>query len=163
MVWIIGDSYVRHVAERATETMENNRGVDGIWGGLRWKSLLTFLDQSLRGRAVPDVLLHSGENDLGDVSNANVVAAMKKDLHHLHLWYPDMKIIFSGITQRCRWKAGANPGNIDMARKALFIFVNIVFYIALYALPCSVHPLQPTCSRRSCENLPPKDMCRPTV
>lgn len=42
---------------------------------------------------------------------------MKEDPHHHHLQYTDMKIILSGITQRCRWKDGANPGKTDKARR----------------------------------------------
>lgn len=50
-------------------------------------------------------------------SNVNLIAAMIEDPHHHHLQYTDMKIILSGITQRCRWKDGANPGKTDKARR----------------------------------------------
>ena len=129
-VWIIGDSYVRRGERRALETVGNCLGLDGIpyihwfgWGGLRWIQLIPFLTQALQGRAAPDVLLvHCGGNDLGDISSAKLVAAMKEDLHQLHLHHPRMKIVFSAITQRCRWKAGAHPGKIDKGRR----FVNSV-------------------------------------
>ena len=95
-VWIIGDSYVRRGAERAAETMADNLGHDNLlmqwfgWGGLRWTSLLPFFHQSLQGRAVPDVLLiHCSGNDLGSIKNLGLIAAMKEDLRHLHLQYPD--------------------------------------------------------------------------
>ncbi|XP_051801616.1 vascular endothelial growth factor C isoform X1 [Acanthochromis polyacanthus] len=140
MVWIIGDSYVRRGAERAAETMGSNLGIDGVlihwfsWGGLRWRGVRPFFDQSLRGRAVPDVLLiHCGGNDLRNISSVKLIDAMKEDLHHLHLQHPGMSIIFSGIAQRCRWKAGANPGKIDKARK----FVNSV--MATYVQSLSGH------------------------
>ena len=89
-----------------------------------------FFYQALQGRAVPDVLLiHCGGNDLGgDLSSFKLVAVMK-DLDRLHLQHPQMKIMFSAITQRCRWKTGANPGKIDKGRR----FVNSV--MASY-LPC---------------------------
>ncbi|CAM4722294.1 unnamed protein product [Leuciscus chuanchicus] len=115
-VWIIGDSYVRRGAQRAAETMGSNLSLPGVrmcWfgcGGLRWKGLLPFFSHSLRGRAAPDVLLiHCGGNDLGEVSSVQLVNAMKEDLHQLKLRHPGMKIMFSAVTQRCRWKAGANP------------------------------------------------------
>ncbi len=90
------------------------------WGGLRWKNLPPFFYQSCRGRAALDVLLiHCGGNDLQDLSSVSLIAVMKEDLHLLHLQNPGMKIIFSGITHRCRWKAGANPGKLDKARRFL--------------------------------------------
>ncbi len=115
-VWIIGDSYVRRGAENAAETMGSNLVDDSFihwfgWGGLRWKNLLHVFCQSLQGRAASDVLL-----DLGDLSSVSLIAAMKEDLHHLHLQYPGMKVTFPGFTQRCRWKAGANPGKPDKSR-----------------------------------------------
>ncbi|XP_053187732.1 piggyBac transposable element-derived protein 4-like [Scomber japonicus] len=122
-VWIIGDSYVRRGAERAAETMGDNLGHDNLfvqwfgWGGLRWKSLVPFFRRSLQGRAVPDVLLiHCGGNDLGSVKSVGLVAAMKEDLRRLHLQYPDMTILFSELTQRCRWRAGDKPAKLDKAR-----------------------------------------------
>lgn len=50
-LWIIGDSYVRRGAERATENMGSNLGPNGSvywfgWGGLRWGNLLPFFEQS---------------------------------------------------------------------------------------------------------------------
>lgn len=127
-VWIIGDSYVRRGAQRATETIGSNLGLDLRacwfgWGGLRWRGLLPFFSNSLRGRAAPDVLLiHCGGNDLGDVPSVHLVNQMKEDLHQLHHRHPGMKIMLSQINQRCRWRAGANPVKIDKARK----FVNSV-------------------------------------
>ncbi len=44
----------------------------------------------------------------GDPSSVSLVAAIKEDLHLLHLQNPGMRIIVSGITQRCRWKAGGS-------------------------------------------------------
>jgi len=38
---------------------------------------------------------------------------------HLHLQYPHMKTIFSGVTQRRSWKADASPGKT--ARAHMFI------------------------------------------
>jgi len=79
--------------------------------------------RSLRGRAAPDILLiHCGGNDLGVVSSVQLVNTMKEDLLQHKLRHPGMKIMFSAVTQRCRWKAGANPVKIDKARK----FVNSV-------------------------------------
>ena len=129
-IWIIGDSYVRRGEQRALETMGNNLGVDAVtyihwfgWGGLRWRRLIPFLHQALQGRKAPDVLLiHCGGNDLGDITGVKLVAAMKEDLHQLHLRFPKIKILFSALTQRRRWKADAKAGKIDKGRR----FVNSV-------------------------------------
>lgn len=128
--WIIGDSYVRRGEQRATETMGNNLGVEGVsyihWfgkGGLRWKDFIPFLNQALHGRSAPDILVvHCGGNDLGSMTSVKLVAAMKEDLNRIHLRYPNMKIHFSAINQRCKWKSGVKPGKIDKGRR----FVNNV-------------------------------------
>ena len=132
-VWIIGDSYVRRGAQRATETSSSNLGLDLRvcwfgWGGLRWRGVLPFFSYSLRGRAVPDVLLiHCGGNDLGDVPSVQLLTQMKEDLHQLHHRHPGMKIMLS---QRRRWRAGANPVKMDKARK----FVNSVMATFVHSL-----------------------------
>jgi len=60
-------------------------------------------------------LIHCGSNGLGVVSSVQLVNTMKEDLHQLKLWHPGMKIMSSAVTQRCRWKAGANPVKLDKA------------------------------------------------
>nr|XP_009299120.1 uncharacterized protein LOC103910855 [Danio rerio] len=128
-VWIIGDSYVRRGAQRAQETVGNNLGLPGAhiswfgWGGLRWKRLPKYFQDLIKGRVVPDVLvLHCGGNDIGEVTSVLLVNSMKEDLLQMKLQHPDMKILFSSLTQRCWWKAGAKPAKLDKARK----FVNSV-------------------------------------
>lgn len=134
-MWIIGDSYVRRGAQRAAQTMISNLNLPGIrvcwfgWGGLRWKGLLPFFHHSLEGRAAPDVLvILCGGNDMGETSGILLVNAMKEDLHQLQLRHPSMKIVFSAVTQRCWWKAGAKPVKLDKSRK----FVNSVMLGKLY-------------------------------
>ncbi|CAL8269608.1 unnamed protein product [Arctogadus glacialis] len=61
-VWIIGDSYVRHGEKRARVTCGPHLGLEARvswfgWDGLRWKTLIPFFLQSLRGRTAPDILL----------------------------------------------------------------------------------------------------------
>ncbi|KAL1005230.1 hypothetical protein UPYG_G00056380, partial [Umbra pygmaea] len=63
------------------------------------------------------------------MNDVNLDAGMK-DLHHHYLQYPGMKFIFSGITQRCRWRSAANPGKIDKARR----FVNSVVATYVHCL-----------------------------
>ena len=98
-MWIIGDSYVRRGEERARETCGPHLGLEARvswfgWGGLRWKTLIPFFLQSLRGRTAPDVLLiHCGGNDLNSL--VEVVAVMKQDLQYLHRQFPVMLIVYS--------------------------------------------------------------------
>ncbi|XDV25432.1 hypothetical protein PO909_029352 [Leuciscus waleckii] len=92
------------------------------WGGRVWRNLLSFFHQCLSGRAVPDVLLvHCGSNDLGTIKSVKLVAGIKQDLQDLNRQFPQMKIIFSAITQRCWWRS-SQPKKIDKARR----FVNSV-------------------------------------
>ncbi|XP_034063137.1 uncharacterized protein LOC117540514 [Gymnodraco acuticeps] len=120
-VWIIGSSYIRRGEERARHTMGSNLGLNcRVWwfgkGGLRWRNLLPFFYQSLRGRTVPDVLLiHGGGNDLGNIKGVELVTAMKQDLLSLSDNFSEMKIILSSINERCHWRK-ANPGKLNKAR-----------------------------------------------
>ncbi|KAL3042228.1 hypothetical protein OYC64_020217 [Pagothenia borchgrevinki] len=119
-VWIIGSSYVRREEERARHSMGSNLGLNcHVWwfgkGGLRWRNLLPFFYQSLRGRTVPDVLLiHCGGNDLGNIKGVERVIAMKQDLLSLSDNFSEMKIILSSINERCHWRK-ANPGKLNKA------------------------------------------------
>ncbi len=71
---------------------------------------------------MPDVLLiHCGGNDLANIKSVKLVAGIKQDLQDLHWQFPQMKIIFSAITQRRQWRS-YHPKKIDKARR----FVNSV-------------------------------------
>ncbi|KAJ8270392.1 hypothetical protein GJAV_G00113970 [Gymnothorax javanicus] len=110
-VYSTGDSYIRRGEKRARETTGTNLGLDAQvqwfgWGGMVWGNLLPFIHQCLRGRAVPEVLLiHCGGNDLGKIKSVKLVAGIKQDLEILHRQFLWMKIMFSAITQRCRWRS----------------------------------------------------------
>ncbi len=85
---------------------------------MRFRNAPPFFSLSLQGKATPDVLIiHCGGNDMGDITSIILVIMMKGDLHQLHVKHPGMKIVFSSLTQRCKWKAGGNPSNIEKARK----------------------------------------------
>lgn len=132
----MGDSYIQRSKDRARETIGTNLGVCAHikWfgrGGMCWNSLLHVFHQCLEGRAAPDVLLiHCGGNDLGRLKSVLLVKAMKKDLHYLHKNFPQMKIMFSIINQRCHWKYGPH-GKMEKARK----FVNSV--MDTFVLACN--------------------------
>ncbi len=122
-IWIVGDSYVRRGEERAREMVGPNLGLDAVtvrWfgsGGLRWRSLVPMLEASLRGRTAPGALIIiCGSNDLGRVTGVQLVGDMKKDINYLHRRFPAMKIIWSGIAERRRWRSG-KPGKLNKARK----------------------------------------------
>lgn len=91
-------------------------------GGMIWRNVLPYFEQCLQGRAVPDILLvHCGGNDLGKTKSIHLAARIKQDLQDLHRKYPEMKIIFSTITQRNLWRS-AQPQKIEKARR----FINSV-------------------------------------
>ncbi|XDV25698.1 hypothetical protein PO909_029571, partial [Leuciscus waleckii] len=121
-IYIIGDSYICRGEKHARETIGTNLGLNAQvrwfgWGGMVWRNLLSFLHQCLRGRVVPEVLMiHCGGNDLGAVKSVKLVAGIKQDLQDLHRQFPQMKIIFSAITQRCRWRSSHHK-KIDKARR----------------------------------------------
>ncbi|XP_073765255.1 uncharacterized protein isoform X2 [Danio rerio] len=127
-VFVVGDSYIRRGEQWARQTVGTNLGLDAHirWfgcGGLVWRNLLSFFHRCLGGRAVPDVLLvHCGGNDLGKIKSIILAAMIKQDLRDLHRQFPQMKIIFSAITQRCLWRSAENLKKVDRARR----FVNRV-------------------------------------
>ncbi|XP_022521159.2 uncharacterized protein LOC111191201 [Astyanax mexicanus] len=122
-VWIIGDSYIRRGEEIARSSLGGDLGVQAEvswfgWGGLRWQGLVPYFNQSLRGRAAPDVLIiHCGGNDLGGMNAVHLSAQMKADLCDLHRRFPHMKIMLSEITPRRQWRSTIHPKRIDVARK----------------------------------------------
>lgn len=126
-IWIVGDSYVRRGQRQAKETMGTNLGVSAHiqWfgrGGLCWDGLLPWFKQCMKGRTALDVLvIHCGGNDLGRVKSTELLKVMKKDLLTLYKQFPQMRILFSAINQRCHWRH-APPEKVDKARK----FVNHV-------------------------------------
>lgn len=121
-VWM---AFKQRTAERGIDhlSLSNARVLWFGWGGLRWEGLVPFFNNSLRGRALPDVLLiHCGGNDVGFLPSVKLVNVMKQDLLQLYRLHPGMQIIFSAIPQRCRYRAGADLGKLEKARK----FVNSV-------------------------------------
>ncbi|KAK7884349.1 hypothetical protein WMY93_027472 [Mugilogobius chulae] len=126
-VWVIGESHVRRAAQLAAVTRGNHLGLSNTcicWfgcGGLHWNGLVPFFNESLQGRALPDVLLiNCGGNDLGFLPSVKLVNVMKEDLLQFHCQHPGMQIILSAIPQRRRYKAGPNPAKFEKARR----FVN---------------------------------------
>ncbi|CAL8334369.1 unnamed protein product [Arctogadus glacialis] len=121
-MWIIWDSYVHHGEKRARETCGPHLGLEARvswfgWGGLRWKTLIPFFLQYLRGRTAPDVLLiHCGGSALGRLEGVEVVAAMKQDLQYLNRQFPAMQIVYSNINERRRWRAD-HLGKLNPTRK----------------------------------------------
>ncbi|XP_017210922.1 uncharacterized protein isoform X3 [Danio rerio] len=121
-IYIIGDSCVRYGEKRARETVGVNLGLNARvqwfgFDGLVWKNLLPCFRQCLRTRAVPDVLLiHCGGNDLGIFKSVKLCAAITQDLRELHRSFPQMKMVFSTITQRHKW-GSLHPKKIDRARR----------------------------------------------
>ncbi|XP_065817339.1 NLR family CARD domain-containing protein 3-like [Labrus bergylta] len=127
-VWIIGDSCVRRGAQRAAETEGRNLGLKNVhmswfgWGGLRWKGLLPFFKNSLRGRSPPDgLIIHCGGSSMGHVSGVVLLNMMKDDLQQLHARHPGMKIMLSALTQRCQWRHGIHPGKIDKSLPSMAV------------------------------------------
>lgn len=124
-VWIVGDSYIRRSEYHVRDTVGTNLGLhaDIKWfgrGGLTWTSVLPILQQRIQSSTAPDILvIHCGGNDLGRTKSLQLVKSMKKDLHYLKKQFPEMKIIWSSINQRCHWRYG-HPAKIEKARK----FVN---------------------------------------
>ncbi|XP_022535127.2 uncharacterized protein LOC111194716 isoform X2 [Astyanax mexicanus] len=122
-VWIIGDSYIRRGEEIARSSLGGDLGVQAEvswfgWGGLRWRDLIPFFNQSLRGKTAPDVLIvHCGGNDLGGMNPVHLSAEMKGDLIDLHRRFPHMKLLLSDITPRRQWRSTTHPKKIDAARK----------------------------------------------
>lgn len=143
-VWIIGDSYVHRGQDFASGTIGKNLELSNAivsWfgqDGLRWKGLVPFFHQCLKGSPSPDVLLiHCGGDDLGEEKSINLVSAMKEDLQGLRQKHTTMKIIFSELTQRCRWSAVTTPGKLEKSRK----FINNVMSAFMLSGGFVRHPL----------------------
>lgn len=139
-VWIIGASQVRRAEPVAQQTYGDHFGLRGRvhWfgkGGMGWSGIMPrFYDELAELEVPPEVLvLHAGGNDLGLVDPNELVSRMETDLRKLKKEFPKMKIVFSLLHERQRWRYGPAP-KIEQIRK----LVNSKLRRLLRNLQCEV-------------------------
>ncbi|OCT56179.1 hypothetical protein XELAEV_18000703mg, partial [Xenopus laevis] len=111
VVWLLGHSYIRRAAEKAAV----RRGViqlgfpeDQV--NIRWFGFVMDKVFSLSAaEGHPDVLvLHAGGNDMGVMSQRDLVRAMKQDVDKLRSFFQGVVIVWSEMVGRFVWRQKLN-------------------------------------------------------
>ncbi|XP_046337630.2 uncharacterized protein LOC124119225 [Haliotis rufescens] len=124
-IWLVGSSLIYWAHRRAVarpvglDLGLQKYGLSLTWygsRGMKWKSLLPFLQQKLRRSPPPAwLLLHFGGNDLGDVPTTVLLQMVSRDLTKIHHMMPFTQVIWSDVLQRVTWR-GIPDGRV-MERK----------------------------------------------
>ncbi|XP_048245294.1 uncharacterized protein LOC125376902 [Haliotis rufescens] len=124
-IWLVGSSLIYWAHRRAVarpvglDLGLQKYGLSLTWygsRGMKWKSLLPFLQQKLRRSPPPAwLLLHLGGNDLGDVPTTVLLQTVSRDLTKIHHMMPFTQVIWSDVLQRVTWR-GIPDGRV-MERK----------------------------------------------
>lgn len=88
--------------------------------GMRWSQLLPLFDNLLSAGAQPQVVVvHLGENDLGNRSAVSLLSEILHDFRILREWIPGIKLVWSTMLPRRVWRGVYNPVRVDKARRWL--------------------------------------------
>ncbi|OCT80963.1 hypothetical protein XELAEV_18027775mg, partial [Xenopus laevis] len=132
--WIIGHSYVKWAALRATErTYKRQLGLSeqevrirwrGI-PGLQWKQILPEVLQ-LRGMGPgPKILvIHAGGNDLGTMKNVDLINNIKQDIAKCCARINGLIVVWSEVVARSFWRGARNHKAIEKCRIKLNVSVS---------------------------------------
>ncbi|MES9883958.1 MAG: SGNH/GDSL hydrolase family protein [Sedimenticola sp.] len=128
-VWIVGDSYVRRLHERACHRRIDNslqqphiRNINWMgYGGLRWGALRQKIQYAaIHGSAPKAIVIALGSNDLGLTKGCPLIHDMRRDLHAVQAMFPETKIIFSALLPRLVWLRTDIPvDKIETKRKQI--------------------------------------------
>ncbi|XP_053575543.1 uncharacterized protein LOC128664760 [Bombina bombina] len=125
--WIVGHSYIYWARKAAASTDQgtqlkmNEETVKLRWfgtRGLRWDQLLKKIVDYARLFRPPAILIvHAGGNDLGFLSQKDLLDRIKRDLVRLRELFPDMVIVWSDIEPRSVWRAAWDVKKLEASRK----------------------------------------------
>ncbi|XP_041439796.1 uncharacterized protein LOC121400543 [Xenopus laevis] len=129
VIWIVGDSYIARAHQRLqiyppgtllsflpTQVVIQWFGV----GGMRWEQVLLKFAAQMRIAMPPDILVvHCGGNDLGRVSQRELIRVMRCDLERIMQLAPNVKIVFSEMVSRIHWRFVNTWEAIERSRKVI--------------------------------------------
>ena len=124
---MVGHSFIKWAAIHANKRHFGNnlgltdRGVQITWrgkGGMLWSDLRQVLNEMVTGGVTPDVLvLHLGENDLGNRRGIMILKDMKEDMQEIGKRWAGTHIMWTEWVPRRKWRGAIRPAAIDRARR----------------------------------------------
>ncbi|OCU00386.1 hypothetical protein XELAEV_18006160mg, partial [Xenopus laevis] len=129
VVWLLGHSYSRRGAQRAAVRREGMQL--GFWkervlikwfgfGGLLWPGVMDKVISLTRVEGKPDVLvLHAGGNDMGAMSQWDLVRAMKQDVDKIRSLFDGVVIVWSEMIGRTTWRWARDMAVMIRSRQKL--------------------------------------------
>lgn len=127
-IWIIGDSLITHLHERAIFRHSVNLGLDGRkvhWigsGGMLWEQLLPKLQLEMLFRPMPSfIVIQVGGNNIVDVKLSKLIKTVRHDMTYICTGFEKVKIVWSDILPRKRWRGALETEDVlkhlDIKRK----------------------------------------------
>ena len=128
--WIIGDSLISHVEDRASFRNLKNLGLTNHqvhWigkSGMHWNQLLSTLQFNMLYNPSPAlILIHVGGNDLVNIKQGKLMKTVKNDLKYISSVFPNVSLVWSDILPRKHWRGmpstPANLVSINEKRKSI--------------------------------------------
>ena len=88
--------------------------------GMKWAQLLPRLQGLLQHCQAPDaMIIHLGGNDLTSTPLKTLIITIKDDLTKVKQLMPALRLIWSDITARIRYRHARSNAKVDKARKSL--------------------------------------------
>ncbi|OCU00392.1 hypothetical protein XELAEV_18006166mg, partial [Xenopus laevis] len=129
VVWLLGHSYIRRAGERAAVRkggMQLGFPEDQVsirWfgvGGLLWPGVMDKACSLSAAEGNPNVLvLHAGGNDMGVISQRDLVRAMKQDVDKLRSFFQGVVIVWSEMVGRLVWRWARDRDAMERSRQKL--------------------------------------------
>ncbi|XP_053561818.1 collagen alpha-1(I) chain-like [Bombina bombina] len=126
-IWIIGHSYVHWAALKAHSLPEGQQlGIPTSQAsirwlgrrGLQWDGLPALLQNARHRWGQPHIiLLHMGGNDIGSAPALDLINAMRSDVKWICTTFPGVRLAWSNIIPRLRWRYFPTPRIAYRVRK----------------------------------------------
>lgn len=112
-IWIISDSYVWRGAETGLDEIKVFP-LD-LFNTVDWSGSSRPFSTSSKEEQQPQMRPFIVEGMVWEEKNIYLITAMMEDLYHLHLQNLSLKVIFSGLIQRCWWRSYLNSRKLGKA------------------------------------------------
>ncbi|XP_078236604.1 uncharacterized protein LOC144584403 [Pogona vitticeps] len=122
-VMMVGHSFIYWAARHAAAShWGSDLGLGAqasiTWRGVRGMRWIQFGRLTAFGGSPPDILVvHLGGNDLPQVPGKALILDILRDLDRLHALYPRMRIVWSTIIPRLKWRGAINVDRVNNARR----------------------------------------------
>lgn len=95
--------------------------------GMRWGQFLPVLFDYLQLHPLPQVIMvHLGENILGQRMSMSLRLQARREFSLLRLWFPGIVILWSNLLPRRIWRGARSVRRIDVTRKRVNAYLGRV-------------------------------------